>query len=88
MTSDIVNREFRQFGDRMFYILIFFLLNFIIPVIPGIVMLIYSFKALGDIKQANKELKSDDLDDFRSYFISSYVPVSYTHLTLPTILLV
>ena len=78
MTNDIVNREFRQFGDRMFYILIFFLLNFIIPVIPGILMLIYSFQALGDIKKANKELKSDDLEDFRSYFISSYVLIFIT----------
>ncbi|MBY8984801.1 MAG: zinc ribbon domain-containing protein [Candidatus Lokiarchaeota archaeon] len=78
MTNDTVNREFRQFGDRMFYILIFFLLNFIIPVIPGILMLIYSFQALGDIKKANKELKSDDLEDFRSYFISSYVLIFIT----------
>jgi hypothetical protein len=36
-------------------------------------MLIYSFKALDNIKKANKELKSEDLEDFRSYFISSYV---------------
>lgn len=78
MSNDIVNREFRQFGDRMFFILIFFLLNFIIPVIPGIVMLIYTIKALGDIKNANRELKSDDLDDFRSYFISSYVLIFIT----------
>ncbi|MFX1430217.1 MAG: zinc ribbon domain-containing protein [Promethearchaeota archaeon] len=77
-TSNNVNREFRQFGDKMFYILIFFLLNFVIPFIPGILMLIYSFKALGDIKKANKELKSDDLEDFRSYFISSYVLVFIT----------
>ncbi|MFW9902388.1 MAG: zinc ribbon domain-containing protein [Candidatus Thorarchaeota archaeon] len=73
MAIDTVNREFRQFGDKMFYILIFFLLNFIIPFLPGIVMLIFSLKALSDIKNANKELKSDDLEDFRSYFISSYV---------------
>ncbi len=78
MTNDTVNREFRQFGDKMFYILIFFLLNFIIPVIPGILMLIYSFQAIEDIKKANKELKSDDLEDFRSYFISSYVLIFIT----------
>lgn len=78
MTNDTVNREFRQFGDNMFYILIFFILNFIFPVIPGIVMLIFTLKALSDIKKANKELKSDDLEDFRSYFISSYVLIFIT----------
>lgn len=78
MTNSNVNREFREFGDKMYYILIFFILNFVIPFIPGIIMLIYSFKALGDIKKANKELKSDDLDDFRSYFISSYVLIFIT----------
>ncbi|MFW9821072.1 MAG: zinc ribbon domain-containing protein, partial [Candidatus Thorarchaeota archaeon] len=57
---------------------IFFLLNFIIPVIPGLVMLIFSLKALSNIKKANKELKSDDLDDFRSYFITSYVLIFIT----------
>lgn len=78
MTTDIVNREFRQFGDRMFLILIFFLLNFIIPFVAGLVMLIFTIKALGDIKNANRELKSDDLEDFRSYFISSYVLIFIT----------
>ena len=56
MAIDTVNWEFRQFGDKMFYILIFFLLNFIIPFLPGIVMLIFSLKALSDIKNANKDL--------------------------------
>ena len=77
-TSNNVNREFRQFGDKMFYILIFFLLNFVIPFISGLLMLIFSFKALSSIKKANKELKSDDLEDFRSYFISSYVLIFIT----------
>lgn len=78
MTNDVVNREFRQFGDRMFFILIFYLLNFIIPVIPGILMLFYTIKALGDIKSANRELKSEDLEDFRSYYIISYVLIFIT----------
>ena len=73
MSSDKVNREFREFGDRMYYILIFFILNFILPVIAGIVMLVFTFKALGNIKRANKELKSDNLDSFRSSLINSFI---------------
>jgi len=73
MSSDKVNREFREFGDRMYYILIFFILNFVLPFIAGIVMLVYTFKALGNIKRANDELKNDNLDSFRSYFINSFI---------------
>jgi len=68
-----VNREFRQFGDKMYYMMILFILNFIIPVIPGILMLYFSIKILGDIKKANKELKKSELNNFRIYFINSYI---------------
>ncbi len=73
MTSDIVNREFRQFGDKIYYMMIFFILSFIIPIIPSIVMLYFSISILGDTKRANRELNKSELANFRSYFISSYV---------------
>ncbi|MFX1395753.1 MAG: zinc ribbon domain-containing protein [Promethearchaeota archaeon] len=68
-----INREFREFGDNMFYMLITFILNFVIPVIPGILMLYFMIKALGNIRRANIELKNNDLEEFRSTFISSYI---------------
>ena len=75
MDNQKVNREFRQFGDRMYYMLILMILNFIpvISIVAKILMLYFSIKILGDIDSANKELKKKELEDFRSYFISSYV---------------
>lgn len=75
MTNDKVNREFRQFGDKMYYILILFIIGLIpgISAITGIITLYLSIKILSDIKSANKELKKKELDNFRTNFISSYI---------------
>ena len=75
MDDQKVKREFRQFGDRMYYMLILMILNLIpgLSLITGILTLYFSIKILGDIKSANKELKKKELENFRSYFISSYV---------------
>ncbi len=75
MDNQKVNREFRQFGDRMYYMLILMVLSFFpgISIITSILTLYFSIKILGDIKSANKELKKKELDNFRTYFISSYV---------------
>ena len=75
MDNQKINREFRQFGDRMYYMLILMVLSFVpgISFITSILTLYFSIKILGDIKSANKELKKKELDNFRSYFISSYV---------------
>lgn len=75
MDDQKINREFRQFGDRMYYMLILMILSFIpgISLISSILTLYFSIKILGDIKSANKELKKKELDNFRNYFISSYV---------------
>ena len=73
MSNEIVTAEFRDFGRRMNIILICYILNFIIPVIPGIIMFIYSLMVLGNIKRVNEQLNSPNLRKFRSYYITSVV---------------
>jgi len=84
MSNDIINREFREFGERMYIILICLILNIVVSwlVIPGIVMFIYSLLVLGNIKRINEQLNNLNLHKFRSLFISSITVIIFTGIIL------
>ena len=82
MSNDIITAEFREFGERMNIILICFVLNFIIPVLPGIVMAIYVLMCVGNIKRINQQLNNRNLQKFRSFFISSILLFLFTGVVM------
>ncbi len=73
MSNDIINKEFREFGERMNIILICSILNILLPwfVIPGLIVFIYSILVLGNAKRINEQLNDANLQKFRSLYIAS-----------------
>ena len=73
MSQTIINEEFRDFGEKMNWIMICIVLNFVIPGIPSIVQFILMIMSLGNIKRINNQLHDRHLENFRSKYITSIV---------------
>lgn len=78
MSQVDVNAEFREFGEKMNVIMICIVLNFVIPVIPSIIQLIFTITSLGNIKRINKQLNNRNLENFRSKYLTSMVIMMLT----------
>ena len=72
MANENIIREFQEFGNRMNTIAILAILSFVIPFV-GIIELIFIFMALGNINRINQEMPNQNLMEFRSKYISSFI---------------
>ena len=77
-----MSTEFRLFGLKMKYVAIFTILG-IIPYIGnilGLINLILLFLCLDDIKNVNRKLKSDILNDYRSKYLIALILIVITSI--------
>ncbi|GAG91664.1 unnamed protein product, partial [marine sediment metagenome] len=77
MLNDQVKNEFSNFGSKMYIIGICAILLIIpfVNIIASIIFFIYVIKSLGDIKRVYNQLKDKHLQDYRIYYIISFVVI-------------
>ncbi|MFX1575391.1 MAG: hypothetical protein ACFFB0_21870 [Promethearchaeota archaeon] len=66
-------RQFEEFGIKMYVLAILSIISIFTSGIISLVMFIVMLLSLGDIKDANVELKNEELDKFRKYIIYAVV---------------
>jgi hypothetical protein len=71
MASDMVRNNFRKFGKRMFGLGVCTILLFIplANLVALVLIIVYIFLILGDVKRANAELQQKNLKNFRIFII-------------------
>ncbi|MGV9199719.1 MAG: hypothetical protein ACOC4M_12995, partial [Promethearchaeia archaeon] len=69
MTNGKLYDELIEMGDRWYYIAILTVLNFLIPLIPGIISFIFMILILGNAKRIAQELNDKKMKEFRQYYI-------------------